>query len=158
MRITSIIVTALLTTTAIADAQEEQGLQTSEFRYDVDADQVIIDYSLYSGFPYYGKPAFGLKVYGDGRAIATLPKQFPKGVLRKRGYIVTRRGFFETRLSPQEIEEILHDVEPMFLIDTAVMKQQRNDQHPGRARTDGAPISRSISRIIDHQRERGRAP
>lgn len=110
----------------------------SEFRYENDAQQVILAYSQYSTLPYNGEPALGLEIHGDGKAIATLPEHFPQGYLKKHGYTISRRGYFETRLTPQEIEEILRDAEPSFLIDADAMKEKRKRQHPGRASTDGA--------------------
>ena len=135
----------LATAAAALTGAVARGQAIPEFKYLLDAESVVLDYSRHTAMPYRGEPAFGLEVYGDGRAVAKLPKYFPKGYLKSHGYAIARRGYFEARLTPQEVDEILQAAEPACLIDTEIMKQQRRQQHPGRAYTDGAATHLKIN-------------
>lgn len=128
----------LVSGASLADEPAKQDAPVAEFRYPMTAEHLVLDYQLRSGLIYYGEPRFGLKLYGDGRAISMLPEKFPKNAIRNRGYSINRRGYFEIRLSPREVEEILVDLEPMLLIDTDATRSERKAQRSGGGRTDGA--------------------
>ena len=133
---------------------EGAGGQLPEFRYRADPETLLLDYQLRPGLIYYGEPHLGLQLFGNGKIIATLPEKFPRNAIQRRGYIVSRRGSFETRLTPQETEELLRDVEPAFSIDPPALKAAKRNLQADKGRTDGAFTQLRI-RLDDYRPAQG---
>ena len=59
---------------------------------------MLVSFRRAAAFGYLGEPVFGLKVWGNGRAVATLPEHYPSRKLERHGFTVHRRGVFRAQL------------------------------------------------------------
>ena len=127
------------------DVREEVDSIAPEFQYEIDPDHLVFEFAQHTMV--INALPLGLKLYGDGRVVATLPAYLSLDGIRRFGYNIARRGLFETQMSQQEMNEILVAASPAILLNTQEMKEQRKAQHPGRGSTDGGATHLSINLI-----------
>lgn len=113
----------------------------AEFSYSEAPETTVLQYSQFTIMPYYDGGAYKLTVYGDGRVVAFIHEHFSKKKLKSLGFArIARRGEFETRMTPQQIAEILATFEPVFLLDEAALKAEKKAKPINGTSTDGGEV------------------
>ena len=113
----------------------------AEYAYSQAPEAKVLEYRQFTTVPYYDGGAYGLTVHGDGRVVAFIHEHFSKKKLKSLGFErITRRGEFETRMTPQRVAEVLTTFEPLFLFDEAALRTKQKSVPKSRTVTDGGEV------------------